>query len=112
MCTQAGYDSTQSIKDMQERGRAYFLSGIRKGRKSQPNSPELRLMVGLFDGYGVSAIPKSWTDNPRIEELTIPKAMKSWLLGISRLPGILAPGQEMVNHFALELTKARQKRPA
>lgn len=58
MFVSARYDTLQSIKDMQELGRAYLLSGIRVERKDQPNSPELRLTAGLFDTYGVTATPK------------------------------------------------------
>ena len=112
MFVTAGYDTLQSIKDMQELGRNYFLSGVRKERKAQPNFPELRLIVDLFEVYGVSTVPKSAVDNPRIEELTIPKEMKHWKLDLSHLTGFLAPDQEMVNFFTVELTKAKQKRPA
>ena len=96
---------------MAELGRPLFLSGIRKENKTHPNFPELRLIADLFDTYPLSAIPKCATDTPRIEELTIPKEMKNWKLGLSGLSGLLDPGQEMVNHFTLEITKALQKRP-
>ena len=112
MFVSAGYDTLQSITDAKELGRPLFLSGIRKERQGQPNSPRLRLMLDLFDTYGIAATPKSATDNPRIEELTIPREMKRWRLDLSKLPGLLAQGQEMVNHFALEMTKAKQKRPS
>ena len=69
----AGYDTLQSIKEMQELNRAFFLQGIRKYRKDQPNFPELRLLADLFETYGISATPKSASENPRIEELTIPR---------------------------------------
>ena len=112
MFVSAGYDTLQIIKDMRELGRAFFRQGVRKGRKARPNFPELRLLADLFETYGISSIPKCAPGNPRIEELTIPKEMKTWRLGLSCLSGLLAPGQEMVNHFTLEIAKAKQKRPA
>ena len=38
--------------------------------------------------------------------------MKRWRLDLAILPGLLAQGQEMVNHFALEMARACQKRPS
>ena len=38
--------------------------------------------------------------------------MKRWRLGLSKLSGLLAPGQEMVNHFTREMAKAEKKRPS
>ena len=108
----AGYDTLQSIKEMQELNRTFFLQGVRKYRKDQPNFPELRLLAGFFETYGISSTPKASPENPRIEELTIPKEMKSWRLDLSSLTGLLAPGQEMVNFPTLEIEKAKQKRPA
>ena len=64
MFAQAGYNALQRIKDMQELGRTYFLSGIRKRRKQQPDFPELRLLLGLFETYGAIAAPKSSVANP------------------------------------------------
>ena len=112
MFVSAGYDTLKSIKEMQELNRTFFLQGIRKGRKSQPNFPELRLLADLFETYGITSTPKCAPENPRIEELTIPKEMKTWKLDLSSLSGLLAPDQEMVNFFTLEMTKAKQKRPA
>ena len=67
------YDTLQSVKDMQEFGRACFLSGIRIERKDRPNFPEFRLIAGLCETYGFSTAPKSSVGNPRIEELAIHK---------------------------------------
>ena len=53
------YNTLTSIKDMQELGRAYFLQGIRKERKPQPNYPDPRLLVGLFETYAVVSAPKA-----------------------------------------------------
>ena len=112
MFVSAGYDTLQSINDMQELGRAFFLHGIRKDRKAQPNFPELRLIADLFETYGTSSTPKCAPGNPRIAELTIPKEMETLRLDLSCLSGLLAPGREMVNFPTLEMPKTKQKRPA
>ena len=75
MFCSAGYDTLKSIKEMQELNRTFFLQGIRKDRKAQPNFPELRLLADLFETYGITSTPKCAPENPRIEELTIPKEM-------------------------------------
>ena len=42
---------------------------------------------------------------PRIADVQIPTQMKKWALSLGLFAGILSPGQDMVNHFALELTR-------
>ena len=111
MFVSAGSDTLQSINDMQELGRAFPLQGIRKGRKSQPNFPELRLLSDLFEAYGIASAPKCDPGNPRIGEPTIPKEMETWRLGLSGLSGLLAMGREMVIFPTLEMANAKQKRP-
>ena len=87
---------------MQELNRTFILQGIRKGHKAHPNFPELRLLADLFETYGITSTPKCAPENPRIEELAIPKEMKSWRLDLSGLSGLLGPGQEMVNFLPLK----------
>ena len=101
----------QSIKDVQELGRTFSLRGVRESRKSQPNFPGLRLLAGLFGKYGITSTPKSAPRNPRIDVSANPKEMETWRLDLAKLPGLLAPGQEMVNRCTLEMTNDKQKRP-
>ena len=67
--------------------------GAQISPQSHPNFPELRLIAGLFETYGVPTSPKSSVGNPRIEELTTPKETKRCFLDLSGLTGLLAPGQ-------------------
>ena len=50
--------------------------------------------------------------DPRIEEVLLPREMEKWTSSLAKLTGVLVPGQDVVNHFTIELARRRNEIPA
>ena len=103
----SGYTSVDSIRQMQETARQYFLTDLRKGNKTRKPLKELRLVIDIF---GLFVIQKD-EEKPKYEEITIPEKLKAWSPSITSLRGILLPDQDACNYFSFELAKGRCKTP-
>ena len=99
----SGYTTVDSIRQMQETDRQYFLTDLRKGNKTRKPLRELRLVIDLF---GLFVIQKD-EGKPKYEEITIPEKLKYWSHSITNLRGLLLPGQDACNYFSFELAKGR-----
>ena len=103
----SGYTSVESIRQMQETARQYFLTDLRKGNKTRKPLKELRLVIDIF---GLFVIQKD-EEKPKYEEITIPEKLKKWSPSITNLRGLLLPDQDACNYFSFELAKGKCKTP-
>ena len=99
----SGYTAVDSIRQMQETARQYFLTDLRKGDKTRKPLRELRLVIDIF---GLFVIQKD-EEKPKYEEITIPEKLKLWSPSITNLLGLLLPDQDACNYFSFELAKGR-----
>ena len=47
----------------------------------------------------------------KYEEINIPTKLRRWAHSLSEMEGFLLPGQDMCNHFSVDLAKGRREKP-
>ena len=102
----SGYKSVDSIRQMQENPRQYLLTDLRKGEK--PENPDGIRLIG--DLFGLFVIQKD-EEQPKYEEITIPRILQYWPPSITNLRGLLLPGQDAFDRFSFDLAKGRCGKP-
>ena len=98
----SGYTEISNRRLTQEGARAFFVASLRKMAGNHTSIVGGRLVLDLLE------VPHMRVKNakgPLIEDVQIPTKMKKWAPSLALLAGIWTPGQEMANHFAIELTR-------
>ena len=85
---------------------AFFIANIRGSYTKAIMVRTTRLVFGLI---GTFRTKMKNAKDPRIEEVQIPRDMQKWSPSLALLAGGLVPGQGVVNHFAIGLTRGRQE---
>ena len=65
---EAGYISVDFARQMQQQGRQYYLTDIRKGNKERKTLRDIRLIMGIFDLF----VNQKDGERPKYAEITIP----------------------------------------
>ena len=104
----AGYSKIQTLRQMQENARAFCIQNLRKLTPNDAPPIGVRLALDLISVFHMQM--KSIKD-PTIEEVQIPNAMSKWAPSLTSLTGVIAPDQDMVNYFAIEMTRGALEIP-
>ena len=87
----------------------FFIASLRKNNTKPTLVKSTRLALELIEIFPTNM--KNSKD-PRIEEVQIPREMAQWETSMSSLSGALVHGQEMVNHFTIELARGLNEIPS
>ena len=106
---EAGYYLIETLRHMREHARALPIANLRRRHSKTSTIKSTRSALDLTET--IQAKMKN-ANGYRVEEVQIPRAVGKWTPAFSDLAGILVPDLDVVNHFAIELTRLKQELPA
>ena len=107
--SEAGHYRLGNIRRMQDNARTFFIANLRKKNTQADMIKPTHLVLGISQSFQTTL---ENAKDPKIEEAIIPREMKNWTPSLTHLGGLLVPGQDMVNHFTIELTRGQHVAPS